>query len=118
VNQGSVGGGKGMTLSKNEMYMVRIRMEGMDSPVIPEDFEESAFDMEGNSIQDKDEESEEKLIVPFSVETPIPTFNLIKDTLNNLVSLPDRDVSDSESLVSPLKSLVESQDDVTPKGKI
>jgi hypothetical protein len=118
VNQGLVGGGKGMTLSKNEMYMVRMRIEGMESPVIQEDFEESAFDMEGNSIQDKDEDAEEKLIVPFSVETPIPTFNLIKDTLYNLASLPDQDVSDSESLGSSLRSLVESQDDVTPKGKI
>jgi hypothetical protein len=43
---------------------------------------------------------------------------LIKDTLNNMDTLQDLDVSDTKKIQSPLKSLVESQDDVTLKGRI
>ena len=95
LDMGLVESGRTKTLSKNEMYRLRVRMESMDSPAIPEDLMDSAFDMEGNLIEDEDEDEDEdengedKLIVPFPMETDIPTLDLIKDTLNNFDACQD-----------------------------
>jgi hypothetical protein len=126
LDQGLVGSGRTKTLSKSEMYRLRVRMESISSPAIPEDLMDCAFDMEGNLIEDENEDEkekvkengEDKLIVPCKMETYIPIFGLIKDDLNNIDACQDKDVAGSESLDAGNDSIAESQDEGTAKGQI